>query len=281
MGIETFTSFKDCNLHSKKNWLYSNDFVFYMGFITPFIALFLLFDVYNSFANIKKYKYILLVFIISITYIISDLITAFFHCYFIDNSFSEKKYKIEDGHIVINTTNGYASCHHIFPSNWKDVSDYTILITALSISCIPILLTYFCIHNLVVKLFIYFMILFFIFAVYIHKYSHEKIHNRYVPYCINILLEKNIFLSPKKHQKHHIENNYNWSLLNGSSDDFFNSIIYNLCYYLKKCPIEESVNNAKNYINENNGNIVNIKFVGDIEGVLKCKLYNNLFIKPT
>jgi hypothetical protein len=281
MKIETFSSFKDENLHSKKEWFFSDTFIFYMRFIIPFLFLLIFFDIYNSILNIKKLKAIILIAIIFITYIFSDLLTAIIHCCYIDNSFSKKEYTVQDGHIIIDTKVGYASCHHIFPSNWKDISDITILTSGLSFFFIPILLIYFCIRNSIIKLLFYFTILFLIFATIIHKYSHEKLHKRYVPFFIDVLLEYDIFLSPTKHQKHHIENNYNWAFLNGSSDTIFNYFIDNLCYYFKKCPTEESVKNVKKFVQENNNdNIVNIKFIGDIEGVIKCKLYDNLIIKP-
>jgi hypothetical protein len=43
--------------------------------------------------------------------------------------------------------------------------------------------------------------------------------------------------------------------------------------------MEESVDNVKKYIQKENLNTVNIRFTGDIEGVIQCKLENNLFVK--
>ena len=282
--VKTFTTFTDNNLFSKKQWIFPDKFVFYMAFIIPFILILLFYDLYKTLLNCKKYKYIILIIIVIylLSHFISDFITAFVHCYYVDDSFSGETYEIKDGYLIIDTHVGYASCHHIFPSNWKDISDSTLLISATTVAIIPILLVYFFIKNPLVKLLLYFTILLLIFTVFTHKYAHEKLHNRYVPYFIDILLGYNLFLSPKKHQKHHIENNYNWSLLNGTSDFLFNFIIRNICNYLKKCPIEERQNNAIKYLKYYNkkDNIINIKFTGDIEGTFKCKLHENLFIEP-
>tara|TARA_B110000114_G_scaffold183612_1_gene225297 strand:+ start:2665 stop:3504 length:840 start_codon:yes stop_codon:yes gene_type:complete len=275
----TFSSFKESNLLSKKEWIYSNRFIYFMQYFTPFIFAVFLYDLAVSIKNIKKNRWFMLLIIIAVTYFISDFITAIIHCYYIDQSYSEKEYRIENKHIVIDTHNGYASCHHIFPSNWKDVSDTTIFVTAVSFFTLPLLFFYLFLKNTTAKLFLYFVILFIVFAAFTHKYAHEKLHKRYVPLIIDLLLTYNLFLSPKVHQKHHIENNYNWSLLNGTSDNIFNVIIHSVCQYFKKCPMEESVDNVKKYIQKENLNTVNIRFTGDIEGVIQCKLENNLFVK--
>lgn len=275
----TFSSFKDSKLYSKKEWIYTDQFIFFMTFITPFIFIFLLYDMLRSLNGIKKYKSYIFIIIVVVSYLISDLITSIIHCYHIDQSYSEKQYDIKDGYIVIETTNGYASCHHIFPSNWKDISDLTIFVTAFSFFSIPIFLMYYFLKNHYVKLFLYSTIIFVTFAAFTHKYAHEKLHNRHVPFVIDLLQQMNLSLSPQIHQKHHVENNYNWSLLNGTSDTIFNNIIRNICYFFRKCPIEESVDNVKQFINKNKTNIVNVLFTGDIEGTIQCRLENNIFVK--
>jgi len=214
-----------------------------------------------------------------ISYFFADLITSFLHCYYIDESFSQKKYEVKDDHLIVKTNVGYASCHHIFPSNWKDVSDTTLITHGFLTCLILFIMSFYFIKNPLIKLSWCMTILFLIFAVFTHKYAHEKLHNRYVPFFIDFLLEHNLFLSPKIHQQHHIENNYNWSLLNGRSDSFFNLYIHSLCDYFKECPIEEKQNNAEMYLKERNTDIIKIRFVGDIEGTFQCKLHNNLFVK--
>jgi len=277
---ETFSSFTDINLYSKKEWFFSNNLVFYMGFIVPFIVCIFFYDIFRSYKKIKKNKAITLIIIVGISYLLADFLSCGFHCFYVDSSYSRNKYKKEDGYIIVDTKYGYGSCHHIFPSNWKDVKDSTILISVVIISTIPILSVLFMVKNPVIKITLYTIIFFFIISFFIHKYTHEKLHGRDVPFFIDFFLENNLFLSPKNHQKHHIENNYNWSLFNGRTDSFFNFIIYFVCYYFNVCPIEETEYNVKSLERDDNNNIVNIKFVGDIEGTLQCIFKNNLFIKP-
>jgi hypothetical protein len=205
----------------------------------------------------------------------ADYISAFFHCYYIDDSYSIEDYPIEDDYAVVNTTYGYSSQHHFFPSGWKDIPDTTILASATFGYTIPFILIYF-INNPAIKITLYFIFLFLILAVFAHKYAHEKLHHRYTPFIIDTLSSYGILLSPKKHQSHHIENNYNWSFLSGRSDPFFNFFVINVCKEYKRCPDEQSIRSAK----ENSvDNIVKIKFVGDIEGKLVCKINGNLIVK--
>lgn len=282
---ETFSGFTDSNLFSKKQWIFPDKFVFYMGFIIPFVLIIVFYDSFRSIVSITKYKFsiILILIIYLFSHFISDLITAIAHCCFIDNSFSDEIYKIKDDRIIVNTTTGYASCHHIFPSNWKDISDSTLLISVTTLAFIPFLLIFYFIKKPLIKLFCYFTILLLMFAVFTHKYAHEKLHKRYVPWAMDFLLEHGLFLSPKTHQKHHIENNYNWALLNGVSDNFYNYLIKNICNIFKKKPMEDTQNNALLYLKNKqfNDGIIKIQFVGDVEGTFRCKLDKNLFVKVT
>jgi len=269
--MKTFTSFNESNLFSKKEWLLQDSVVLYTQFLTPFILAIIVYDLFICSRKLKIYLLLIIGFTSLFT---SDLLTAYYHCFFIDNSFSYKKFNVENNHIVINTHYGYASCHHIFPSNWKDVKDTTILNTSLVLACIPVVFIFIFISNCIVKIWLYLIIIFIILSVFSHKYSHEKLHNRKVPGWIEVLLNCNLLLSPKKHQMHHIENNYNWALLNGMSDWIFNEIIRMITYFYGILPIEEQVYNANMCEDE----IINIKFVGDIEGTLQCKLHNNLLV---
>ena len=281
---ETFSSFTDSNLFSKKQWIFPDKFVYYMGFIIPFVLLIVFYDILRSIVSSTKYKFsiIIIILVYLFSHFISDLITAIVHCFYVDNSFSNKIYEIKDDYLIINTTVGYASCHHVFPSNWKDIPDSTLVISTATIALIPFVLIFYFIKNPFVKLFWYFTFLLLMFAVFTHKYAHEKLHGRYVPPVIDFLIEHGIILSPKKHQKHHIENNYNWALLNGLSDNFLNYIVQNICNIFKTNPIEDVQNNALLYLKSKqiNDGIINIQFVGDIEGKFQCKLDKNLFVKP-
>jgi hypothetical protein len=181
---------------------------------------------------------------------------------------------MENGYLIVNVFYGYASFHHYFPSGWKDVSDRTILTSMLIGLLIPILLIQF-IRDIPIKLATYFIILFLTLSPISHKYAHEKLHNREVPFIIDKLSEYGILLPPKKHQTHHVENNYNWGLLSGRCDPIFDFLIRNVCKK-GKCPMEKSVKNAKkNSVNDK----VKLKFVGDIEGTLEARLDGNLVVK--
>jgi len=271
---KTLSSFIDKKLYSKKEWLLPNNILFFISFITPIIILFLFFDLYKNTLLIKYNKLILITILLITSIYIADFISAYAHCYYIDNSYRYKKFDIKDNYMIINTNYGYASCHHIFPSNWKDIKDSTIINTTIFLLIVPFLIVYFFINNPIIKILCYFIFLFLIVTPISHKYSHEKLHHRYSPFIVDFLIKYGIFLYPKKHENHHIENNYNWGLLNGISDLLFNFIINNMCYYNKQCPTEEMIYNGKLL----NTDIINIRFVGDIEGTLQCKLVDNLYV---
>lgn len=279
MYMTTLSSFKDNNMYSKKEWLFPDKVVFYSTFfITPFIVLFLFFDIYKIILGITKLRWVVLLVILYYSYLISDYISAFIHCHYIDGSYSKKEYKMEGEYIVIDTYFGYASCHHIFPSCWKDVQDSTIVVTMSLILSIPILLGYLFVSYSPIRLFIYLVCIFSIVTIFTHKYAHEKLHNRYVPSVINMLINAGLALSPKKHQKHHMDNNYSWAFLSGKTDVFFNLLIHFICWCLKRCPMEESIRNIKNQPNHED---IKIKFVGDIEGTITCKMRNNRVVEKT
>ena len=277
--MEPLSTFTSQNLYSKKEWLFPNNVIYYLTFVIPifiFIFAYPLIQVLLS----TKVSLIIKLITLFIAYYITDLISAFIHCYYIDNSFSKKKYNIDNhGNLVINTVVGYASCHHIFPSNWADIKDSTIFITTSLYLIIPLLLIYFCIKNVICKLFGYSILCFSLLTPLSHKYAHEKTHGRYVPPIIDFLINNNILLNPKVHSTHHKENNYNWALFSGISNPFFDFIINNICTIFNKCPTEDRTRNANNYINTmETHNIVNIKFTGDIEGYLQCRLIDNIFV---
>jgi len=273
--MATFTSFKSEGLISKKEWVLSDKFVSYMKWVSPLIAAFMLYQIYVSAQALQKYRFLVLAVIVYFAYMIADYISAFYHCYYVDKSFSSKNFPVEDGYIIVDTTSGYASCHHIFPSGWKDIPDETLLITALSVT-FPVFLFVYFLPSPTIQLTIYLILFFLNLILFAHKYAHEKLHGRYVPWILDPLLEWGILLNPKVHQKHHTENNYNWALLHGHTDVFFNQAIRWLCKHHNKCPNEESIQNIK--IHAVNGE-VKLKFIGDIEGILHCEIKNTLIIK--
>jgi hypothetical protein len=217
------------------------------------------------------------VILLFIAFYFADLISAIVHSYYIDSSYAKTVYETEDDTMIINTHYGYASAHHIFPSNYKDINDSTLFTTSVLIICIPAIIIYACGFNPLLSLFMYATLAFVALAPLSHKNAHEKLHSRYVPPYIDIFFKCGIFLSPTHHKNHHVLNQYNWALLNGISDPLFNYITETLCLRKKICPVEENVSNAKLFQNHNNK--VKIRFVGDIEGSLQCRLDGNLFIE--
>ena len=271
--LSTFTS---QNLYSKKEWLFPNNLVYYLTFLIPVFIFIYVFPLVQLLIS-KKILLVIKLIIIFIAYYIADLISSIIHCIYIDNSYSKKKFKTDnDGNLVINTSYGYASCHHIFPSNWSNVKDSTIFVTLMIYLFIPLIVIYFCINNSILKLLGYSILCFLLITGFAHKYAHEKHHGRHVPFIIDTLINNNLLLNPNVHSTHHKENNYNWALFSGISNPLYDFIVKNVCTNLNKCPLEEQVRNVNNNMNEDN--IINIKFIGDIEGYLQCRLINNTFV---
>ena len=274
--MEPLSTFTSQNLYSKKEWLFPNKLVYYLTFLIPIFIIIFVFPLVQIVLS-NKISLVIKFIIIFIAYYSADLISSLIHCFIIDNSYSEKKFNIDnDGNLVINTSYGYASCHHIFPSNWSNVKDSTIFITSVIYLLIPLIVIYFCINNSILKLLGYSILCFLLITGFAHKYAHEKHHGRYVPTIIDFLVNNKLLLNPHIHSMHHKENNYNWALFSGISNPLYDFITNNICTIFNKCPVEEQVRNVNNNMNEDN--IINIKFTGDIEGYLQCRLINNTFV---
>ncbi len=174
----------------------------------------------------------------------------------------------------MNTSCGYASCHHIFPSNWKDIDDKIIL------QDIFILLTPFFILNHFnpneKNAYLNYSILYqILISGLTHKYAHERNHNRYVPEVIKILQDLGLALSSKNHKAHHEELTCNYALLNGLSDPFANLLIKGLDNLFNIKPYEETIDLCEKYVKAYGDDII-IQFIGDIEGEITVNLYNNI-----
>ena len=272
---KTFSGFKDKGLHSKKEWIFPDTLVAVYTLFVPLLLLLVFYDLFKAIGTLKRYAYIILAGLFIAGFWIADLITAAFHCYYVDSAFTYTKYPIVDGRIEINTKYGYSSCHHIFPSNWKDISDLTLLTTVVMLYTVPMLLVYFLVADPTLKILFYTIILCILTCPFAHKYAHEKLHGRYVPGIVDLLSTHSIFLSPQDHSKHHKQGLYNWSLFNGISDPVFDACIYAMCKITGKCPMEESTYNASIQPSD----ILRIRFVGDIEGDLDCQFKDNLFVE--
>lgn len=270
---KTFTCFSDKKLYAKKEWVLPNNVVFLCSLLLPFILMIYSYCLYSSFT---RTKWIYLPFIFLVALYLADLITGIIHCLYIDGSYNYNKFDKENNCLIVVTNFGYASCHHLFPSNWKDIPDKTIIINSLVVMLIPLLFSFYFINIPLLKCLLILTTTILVFCPLPHKYAHEKLHGRPIPYIANLLIENNIILNPKSHEKHHIENNYNWSFLNGYSDSLLNFIIKNICYHFEICPKEELQYNTEMFKKD----IINIRFVGDIEGTIQCRMDGHLFVEP-
>jgi hypothetical protein len=268
------SSYKNVGLYSSKELIFNNNINYIISYFMP-IYLFILFKTIYNYGKKIKIKFLFIIIILS--FLSSDLNSAIFHCYFSDRSFYKNEIIIEDDYLIIDTNSGYSSNHHMFPSNWMDVSDTTIISTTLTFTIPLLILTSTFIKSNELGLFLSFNLGMISLMPIIHKYCHEKNHNRYVPPLLDYFYNNKIFMQPKNHSKHHLENIYNWSLVNGITDFILNSFVKAKCYLFNLCPDEEVLKNCKEYLKIFNTDVIKIKFVGDINGKLNVKLNGNLF----
>ena len=272
--MKYLSTYKNAGLYSKKEFIFDNTTSDYLKYLLP-LYLFILFYLIYKYARNIKIKFLIIITIFS--FLVSDLNSAIIHCYFSDRSFFKNEIKIKNNYLIINTNSGYSSNHHMFPSNWKDISDLTIISSIMTLTIPPLLLTLSFIKSNELGLILTLNFGMITLMPIIHKYCHEKHHNRYVPPLLDFLYDCNIFLQPEKHSKHHFENIYNWSIVNGISDFILNNFIKIKCYLFNICPDEEVLKNCREYLNIFNTDVIKIKFVGDIEGKINVKLDGNLF----
>ena len=165
----------------------------------------------------------------------------------------------------------------MFPSNWKDISDITIISSFMTYTIPFLILTCLYIKSNILGLIIILNLGMVTIMPLVHKYCHEKHHNRYVPPILDYLYDNKILFQPIDHSKHHFKNIYNWAIINGKSDFILNNFVKLKCYLFDVCPDEEVIKNCRKYLKMFNTDIIKIKFVGDINGKLNVKLDGNLF----
>ena len=271
MPISCFTEF---NLYSKKKYLFHDSNVKYAEILLYVLNIILIIDIYNRSKNINTVN-IIIYSLLSIY--IADFITALFHSYYIDTPLINNNSTYIDEStkkIIINTTTGYSSGHHIFPSNWKDIDD-KIIFRDIFIIHIPLfILNYFNPNDNYAYL-IYCILYLICISGITHKYAHERNHNRYVPKVIKLLQDLGLTLSGKEHRKHHKELNRDFALLNGISNSFSNMLINKINELLDIKSSEEVIDICKTYVKKY-GSDITIKFIGDIEGEIIVNLYGNI-----
>jgi hypothetical protein len=165
----------------------------------------------------------------------------------------------------------------MFPSNWKDIPNITIISSFTTYTIPFLILTCLYIKSNILGLIITLNLGMVTIMPLVHKYCHEKHHNRYVPPILDYLYDNNILFQPINHSKHHFENIYNWAIINGKSDFILNNFVKLKCYLFDICPDEEVIKNCRKYLKMFNTDVIKIKFVGDINGKLNVKLDGNLF----
>jgi hypothetical protein len=140
--VKNLSNFVDENLISKKQWIFNDNLINFLDCplkIIKIITLLLHIDLIkkNIFSSIKIK--------IIVTYLI-DLLSGLYHYKFIDHRLDKHKksyYNKVKKEVVLETPFGYASNHHIFPSNWMNITDsiiYNSLYLIILILLIPILL---------------------------------------------------------------------------------------------------------------------------------------------
>ena len=272
-------SFKNANLFSNKKYLYHDKYAKYAEIPLIILNIFLLKDMYN---HSKKINIVNKIICLLLSIIIADIITALFHCYYIDRQVLTKSDISMDKtnkKIVINTTSGYSSGHHVFPSNWMDIDDRTIIRDVFIFLTPLFILNYF--NPSDTSAFLNYAILYQLgISGITHKYAHEKNHNRYVPETIKILQKLGLSLSGKTHKIHHEKLKCNYSLLNGTSDEISNILIKKIDEMFNTNPYEEVIHLCKKYVKKY-GKDITIKFVGDIEGEIIVNLYGNILKKKS
>jgi len=272
--MKYLSSYKNLGLYSKKEFIFDDIICDNLKYLLPLYLFILFYTIYKYAKNIKIKN---LIYIIIFSFISSDLASAIIHCYISDRSYFKNEIEIKDDYLIIETNSGYSSNHHMFPSNWKDVPDLTIITSTMTIIIPPLILTSLFIKSNELGLISALNFGMIIMMPIIHKYCHEKHHNRYVPPLLDFFYDTKIILQPSKHSTHHFENIYNWSIINSLSDFILNNFIKIKCYFFNMCPDEEVLKNCKEYLKIYNTDIVRIKFVGDIEGKINVKLNGNLF----
>ena len=245
MVKKQLTCFTDNGLYSKKQFLFDDSLDIFK--IPLNIINFLCIDDMDyrikKIGKKKQLKYT------EISMFISDLLTALFHCYFLDRHIIMKsiiKMDEKNKKIIIECNSGYSSAHHLFPSGWKDVDDENILRDMLFI-IIPFLSLNLLNKNNDSAFLIYAILYQLQFSGLTHKYAHEQNHGRHVLHFIKKLQKNGFAISGKKHSEHHKKLYCNYPFLNGISNDFTNVLINAIDKIFGLKPFEDVIDLCKKY----------------------------------
>ena len=267
------TSYREVGLESKKQWLFPNWIVTILKWLSPLLLLALVVPICMTISKLKRAYFLPKLLAIGILAVfLADLISALVHITFVDNAYSTTKFSVdEEGYLIVPVLYGYSSCHHYFPSNWKDIDDSTSWVTLTLIVLIFVFFVILLIKNVVLRLILLLTYSIIPLITISHKYMHELNHGRQVPVWVQCLQSVGFFMSINAHRIHHENHIYDWGLLNGFSDYFVNSIVKGICHWKNTCPIELMTENYELYERKYQTDVVKMRFVGDIEGRIICK----------
>jgi hypothetical protein len=153
---------------------------------------------------------------------------------------------------------GKASAHHLFPSNWFEISDMVVaktgvyaLLVAAAVQCLG--------RNDSVGACAYYTVGWTMASVLSHKYVHERNHGRRVPSVYRWMQDLGLFMSPDTHRSHHLDTSINYSLLNGVTSGILESFLrwVGPGQHIDEHALLASIRNTQG--------ISRIKFTGDVD----------------
>jgi hypothetical protein len=269
-------SFRSYNLYSKKEYILSNEIVESRWFSVTAVILYsvFIFETLRTF-NLTFYGILELL----LSYYLVDFFTGLVHAFFIDDVLNlNKDCTVKNDELHVHIVTGYSSLHHLFPDNWNDVKDPTMLKTYIFFYS-PFLLLNIFLGSSFVSLTSWFVLL----SGFSHKYSHMHSGRSKTKVELNpilkFLFDKSILLNSKIHIDHHSNPHKAYGLLSGHADLFTDAVIEFVCKlmntenvdsFTKICDTLYAKTNCKNFI-------VHIR--GDINGVIKVvRIKQNLFL---
>ena len=255
-------SAKSFGLVSKKQLIFSDKFIDAMKPVQMPIILFHIYCIQRGFKRTDIITHLIP------SLFIADLVTACIHVWF--DLVEDEPYNVEDDHIVLNTLNGYSSCHHILTSSFTDIDNDVVATTLLLYSLTPSIVATCLGNKSLVKLCSYVGI-FYTMGWFGHKFAHMKRHNQTIPRLFEILQRLKLTLDHNVHAKHHTDHGEHYGVVNGVSDFLVDSI---LKFAIGGEHVDKRMQNIFRYADEFNTNKIKIRFKGDFEGDIVMYLNN-------
>jgi hypothetical protein len=252
--IDKVYSAKKFGLISKKQYKFPDKFVDAMKpFQTP-MMLFNLFCIQRDFKRLDVLTHLIP------SLFAADFVTACVHLW--GDVVDDDPYIVEDDHLILYFPSGYASCHHIFTSNFNDIDNDVLATSFLVASIVPGIVATCLGKKSIAKYCSYFSI-FFTMNVFCHKFAHMRRHNIKIPPFFEFLQDYKLSLDHEVHSNHHRIHHTNYSVLNGYSDFVLNAML-KLANFDKKMDLR--IENIFRYAEEFDTNEIHLRCKGDIEG---------------